>query len=451
MTSSTMDTAESSLDLTNPLVLGFGVTGRGVVAALVQRGHRPIVVDDRPGSDAAEHAGSLGVALVIGPDREELARLVASSSVVLPSPGVPDHHPIFELAAEANRLIASEFDLAQRWDDRPLVAITGTNGKTTVTMMVTDALERSGIRAAAVGNTETPLVVAIDDPETQVFVVEASSFRLAHSAAFRPTVAAWLNFAPDHLDAHRSLDAYREAKAAIWRHLDSTATIVIGTDDPVVMSAPRPAGPTVVGFGLETGAWRIDGAWLVGPDGPLVEVDRLPRRQPHDLANAAAAAAIGSAAGATTEGLRSMLMEFSGLAHRVQFVGEADGVRWFNDSKATVPHATLAAIGGFDSVVLIAGGRNKGLSLEPLAGAVPPVRAVVATGDAADEVAAIFEPAAVPVVRVGSMADAVEAAASLAVSGDVVLLSPSCTSYDWYPNYGARGDDFIRLVEERIA
>ncbi len=439
--------ADCSLPLDAPLVLGFGVTGGAVVDALVRRGHVPVVVEDRPGDQARDRARSLGIELVESPDESELARIVGECTAVLPSPGIPDHHPIFAAARESGRPILSEFDLAAAWDERPVVAITGTNGKTTVTMMVTDALERSGRRAAAVGNTETPLVEAIEDPATDVFVVECSSFRLAHSRRFAPDVAAWLNFAPDHLDAHATLEDYRAAKASIFAHLGPEATAVVAAEDDVVMAA-RPSIPGVVSFGLDIGDWRVEEGHLIGPNGPLVALDRLSRRQPHDLRNAAAAAAIGIAAGATEAGVVAMLESFSGLPHRVQFVAEIDGVAWYNDSKATVPHATLAAVGGFESVVLIAGGRNKGLDLSGLADAVPPIRAVVATGDAAPEIHAIFS-SLVPVVMASSMGDAVAAAAELAQPGDTALLSPSCTSYDWYPNYGARGEHFVALVKER--
>ena len=144
-----------------------------------------------------------------------------------------------------------------------------------------------------------------------------------------------------------------------------------------------------------------------------------------------------------------MIADFAGLPHRLELVGERDGVRWFNDSKATVPQATEAAVGGFASVILLAGGRNKGLSLAGLAATVPPVRHVVALGDAADEVSSVFE-GRVPVSRAGSMTEAVAAARSVATPGDVVLLSPGCTSFDWYRNYTERGDDFRALVEAEV-
>lgn len=442
--------AGDAVDLGRPLVVGFGVVGRAVSAALVERGHHPIVVEDRPGPTTADLAADAGVELVAGPSLATLERLTESASVLLPSPGVPDHHPCFELAERYQLAVRSEFDLARMWDDRPLVAITGTNGKTTVTTLVTEALERSGRAAAAVGNTEVPLVAALADPATEIFVVEASSFRLGHSHRFSPHVATWINFAPDHLDAHRSLQAYEDAKASIWAHLDPDAVVVANADDPVV-TAHVPDGSLVERFSMidRSVAWHLADGVLRGPDGPLVAIDDLRRAQPHDVANALAVAATARAAGATLDGIAEAVTRFAGLPHRLELVGEWKGVSWFNDSKATVPQATQVAVGGFGSVVLIAGGRNKGLSLDGLAATVPPVRAVVATGDAADEVEGVFSPL-VPVRRAADMAEAIARAAEMAEVGDAVLLSPGCTSFDWYSSYVERGLDFTRLVQERM-
>ena len=187
----------------------------------------------------------------------------------------------------------------------------------------------------------------------------------------------------------------------------------------------------------------------------MVDVAELPRRQPHDLANAAAAAALASVVGVGREAIARGLKEFTGLAHRLEPIGHLNGAAWFNDSKATVPHATLAAVGGFDSVVLLAGGRNKGLDLSPLADTTPPVRFVIAFGDAGPEVAAAFGDKAIEVAQLADLEAAVELAASRALAGDTVLLSPACTSFDAYPGYGARGDPFRELFgalrpEQRI-
>ncbi len=438
------------IDLSSALILGFGITGQAVAEALVERGHHPLVVDDRPTAAAKQKAALLGLEIISAPSAACLGDVIRSATVFLPSPGVPDHHPAFALAAGRGLPVRSEFDLAGLWDDRPIVAITGTNGKTSVTMLVTEALVSSGIEAVAVGNTPTPLVAALADESIEVFVVEASSFRLAHSHGFAPTVATWLNFAPDHLDAHADLETYRRAKASIWAHLSPGAIVVANAEDAVVMAA-APANAEVVTFGLEVGDWRVVDGQLVGPGGPLIAIDQLSRNRPHDLANAACAAATAIAAGASEAGVAAALRSFVGLPHRVAPVGSWHGVAWFNDSKATVPQATLAAVGGFDSVVLIAGGANKGLDLSELAATVPPVHTVVAIGTAAAEITAAFDGTAAHVVAALSMAEAIAAADAAASAGDTVLLSPACTSFDWYDNYGQRGDDFVALVNERFA
>jgi UDP-N-acetylmuramoylalanine--D-glutamate ligase len=190
---------------------------------------------------------------------------------------------------------------------------------------------------------------------------------------------------------------------------------------------------------------------LRGPgDIEVLAVADLPRALPHDIANGLAATATAQGGGATLEGARSALTSFSGLPHRVTPVGEAEGVSWFDDSKATAPHATVAAVSSFDSVVLIAGGRNKGLDLGELAGLAPRLRAVVAIGDAAHEVAEVFD-GLVPVVTAESMAEAVASARHAARPGDAVLLSPGCASFDWYGSYAERGDDFVRAVRAELA
>jgi UDP-N-acetylmuramoylalanine--D-glutamate ligase len=341
--------------------------------------------------------------------------------------------------------IRSELDLATEWDDRPVVAVTGTNGKTTVTTLVTEMIVEGGRRAVAVGNTDVPFVEAIDDPAIDVFVVEASSFRIAHSHRFAPSVAAWLNFAPDHLDVHASLSAYEAAKAQLLRDQAPTDVAVLNADDEVVMSHAGPARLTT--FSATRGEWTVrDGALVTPSGGTIVAVADLPRRQPHDVANALAAAAIADGAGVPVDAIAAVLRRFTGLPHRVELVAEVDGVRWIDDSKATVPQAAAAAISGFDSVVLIAGGKGKGLDPSPLAADPGRLRGVVAIGESAAAIVALFDAVSVPVVTAPSMQGAVSAARSMARTGDVVLLSPGGASQDWYSDYAARGDDFAALV-----
>jgi UDP-N-acetylmuramoylalanine--D-glutamate ligase len=433
------------------LVVGLGITGAAVAEALTERGEHVVAVDDTPGPAVRERARAAGVELVEAPSTAELAVLVASALDVLPAPGLPYRHPVFELAAAAGIPVRSEFDLAREWDDRPLLAVTGTDGKTTVVTLVERMLDASGVRAVAAGNTEIPLVAAIADPKIAVFVVEASSFRLAHSQRFAPDVATWLNLAPDHLDGHSDVDEYAEAKARIWRDQRGDQVAVGNAEDATVQRYLSSAPARHVTFGLESGDYRVRGDELVDEAGmALIAVHDLRRSLPHDVANDLAAAATAMSGGATREGVRSVLRDFGGLPHRVELVGEADGVSFYNDSKATTPHAAAAAIGSFDSVVLIAGGRNKGLDLRALADAGDErVHTVVAIGEAASDVAAAFDGRAT-VVEAESMDDAVARAAAHARPGDAVLLSPGCASYDWYANYQERGTDFSRAVRELV-
>ncbi|MGK2949307.1 MAG: UDP-N-acetylmuramoyl-L-alanine--D-glutamate ligase, partial [Acidimicrobiales bacterium] len=437
--------------MTDHLVLGLGVTGQAVLRSLLAHGHHVVAADDRPSATARAVTESLQVELLEAPDEADLAAVLDQVEVLIPSPGLPDRHPVFAAARRAGVVVRSEFDLARAWDDRPIVAVTGTNGKTTVTELVRSMLDASGVRAAAVGNTEVPLVAALDDPTTEVFVVEASSFRLLHSEHFAPMVGTWLNVAPDHLDNHASLDAYIAAKARLWDEQRPEQVALGNADDPIVAEHLALAPARRESFGLAGAAdHRLEDGRLVLAGGEVVaQVGELVRAFPHDLLNALAAAASARHGGAGVDGIHQALVAFRGLPHRVTLVGEAGGVRWYDDSKATAPHAARAAIGAFDSVVLIAGGRNKGLDLSELAEEAERIRAVVAIGEAGDEVAAAFDGLR-PVHRAASMDEAVAAAAGAARSGDAVLLSPACASFDWYGSYGERGDDFVRAVHDLL-
>lgn len=450
-------------------MVGFGTTGRAVAAALAVEGDEVVVLDDAPAPGAAADAAAIGALLVPTPPGGGLGEVLAGAGRVVPSPGVPVAHPVLLAAAAAGIEVSSEVELAsRRLARRPaprpaLVAVTGTNGKTTVTTLVAAILTASGRRAVAAGNIGRPLLEAVDD-DAEVVVAEVSSFQLHHTSRWHPEVSCWLNLADDHLDWHPDRAHYAAAKARIWANQGPGDTAVVNLDDADVVRAAAsvPPGVAVLGFGTRADAAYRDAspadaaadpaaARLLGPDGgDLLAGGCLPRALPHDRANALAAAAVATAAGATPEGVAEGLAATGPLPHRVELVAEGAGVRWYDDSKATTPASVLAATSGFDSVVLVAGGRNKGLDLSPLRRTAPPVRAVVAIGEAADEVAAVFA-GAVPVRRAADMADAVSTAAGLARPGDAVVLSPGCASFDWYPSYAARGDDFTRHARRAAA
>ncbi|HVA42642.1 MAG TPA: UDP-N-acetylmuramoyl-L-alanine--D-glutamate ligase [Acidimicrobiales bacterium] len=427
------------------LILGLGVSGRSLVSTLQQRGWRVDVVDDRPTDSTREFAAGAGVVLHEAPNPAQLAELAAKSELVVVSPGVPPRHPVFRLPGVEP---ISEIELGSRWVTIPMVAVTGTNGKTTVVTMVAAMLEASHRRSLTAGNIGLPLVEAAGQ-EADVLVVEVSSFQLALSYSFHPSVAVWLNFAPDHLDWHPDLDHYAASKARIWARQGSGDTVVLNATDRIVMAAASgvPAGVRQVTFGRPDSDYRCDSGYLVGPDGPIVVVSEMPRSLPHDVENALAATAAAVSAGADLDACRTVLRSFGALPHRVEFVADIGGVGFYDDSKATTPASVLAALAGFDSVVLLAGGQNKGLDLGALRAGADRLRAVVAIGDAAAEVEAALGDLA-PVSRATSMAAAVDSAAASARPGDVVLLSPGCTSFDWYRSYAERGDDFARCVKQ---
>lgn len=433
------------------VVLGLGIAGRAAARALCARGIEVVAVEDRPTVDTETFADEVGCELVVNADRATYDVLFERAQCFVPSPGVPEHHVAFEAAKAGQVRIISEFDIAGWFDDRPIAAITGTDGKTSVTMLTVDMLNESGIRAAAVGNTETPLVTVIDSTEYEVFVVEASSFRLGHSESFAPTAAAWLNFSPDHLDVHKTLADYEAAKARIWSELPAGALAVAPANDAIVRShLPQRNDIEVVIVATtptEDATAFVDNGRLIVSGTDIGGVDSLRRSFDHDITNALVAGALALRLGATPAGIEAAIASYELSPHRIQFVATIDGIDYYNDSKATVPHAVNTAVSSFDSVVLIAGGKNKGIDLTELASSSDRIRAVVAIGDAADEVAAAFDGLR-PVERSADMDSAVKTSAALAQSGDVVLLSPGCASFDRYENYAARGDDFMRAVHE---
>ena len=449
-----MSAHEGGIDV---VVIGFGVTGRAVARALTRSGRAVMVFDDSVSPEQAAVAESIGVPLEPTPQAAELVERLRGATMVVPSPGVPPVHKVFEAARQAGVAVRSEIELgylesASR--GRPLlVAITGTNGKTTVTTLVTAMLQASGVAAVSAGNIGVPLIEAAG-LDADVCVAEVSSFQLQFTEKFRPVVSCWLNLSEDHLDWHPDMTHYAAAKARIWRNQRDRDTAVVNLDDPVVSSSISsvPEGVLVAGFSTKglSADYRLEGGWLAGPDGArIAAVGDLRRSLPHDISNALAASAVALSAGATVEGCRDALAGTPLLPHRVTLVGSAGGVEWYDDSKATTPASVIAAVAGFASVVLIAGGRNKGLDLGALGSTVPPVKAVVAIGESAEEVANAFKET-VPVTLAASMEEAVRAAASYAKPGDAVLLSPGSASFDWYSSYAERGDNFAAIVRSEI-
>ena len=433
------------------LIYGLAIAGRSTARFLADRGEKLVLADDRPSGDNVAFAESLDAELVDGPDAAmTCARRMAEFSRLVPSPGVPESHPIISSAVRAGVEIVSEIELAYRSEQasgtpRPIVAITGTDGKTTTTLMAAAMMSASGRKAAAVGNTETPWVEALEEAH-DCFAVECSSFRLHFTRDFRAEAAVWLNLAPDHLDWHRDIDSYRRAKSRVWAAARVGDVAVAPVRDESIGANARATAARVVTFGLDAGDYRVESNALVGPQGRIIDVGQLSRTLPHDLTNALAASALVLESGlGNVEGVANALARYHHAPHRIQLVAEIDGVSYYDDSKATSPHAAQAALGSFERIVLIAGGKNKGLDLSSMASHPDRMRAVVAIGHSADLIENVFA-GVCKVERGDTMEHAVQTAQRLAERGDVVLLSPGCTSYDWYSNYAERGDDFARCV-----
>jgi UDP-N-acetylmuramoylalanine--D-glutamate ligase len=437
------------------LVYGLAVAGESTVRALLHRGYDVVVADDEIDDRRRDLAAGLGVDLLARPDAAVLRDVISECEFVSPAPGVPETHQVVAAAQAAGVELVSEIELAFRWEQdrsggpRPMLAITGTDGKTTTTLLTVEMLRAAGLRSIDAGNTSTPLVDAIA-MDLDAFVVECTSFRLAWTPSFRAEAAAWLNLAPDHLNWHRSMDTYEAAKAQIWANQRPDDVAIGYLEDPVVMRRLRAAPARQITFGSSDADYRVESGHLVGPGGSITSIAAMKRSLPHDLTNALAASALVLETGlATNEMVAAALSSFIGPPHRLEHIGTWHDVAWFNDSKATTPHAAGAAIRSFDRLVLIAGGYDKGVDLRSMAADSTRIEAVIALGDTAPGIVSAF--ATVPTVAsVGGLAEAVERAAELATPGATVLLSPGCASFDQYTGFEARGDHFRSLVLERF-
>ncbi|HEX9853851.1 MAG TPA: UDP-N-acetylmuramoyl-L-alanine--D-glutamate ligase [Acidimicrobiia bacterium] len=419
------------------LVLGAAVSGKAAAALARRLGHDVTVYDESPEQ-------------VAGIDADRVATgewddgLLEGVEVVVTSPGIPEGAAPIRAVIESGTPLWSEMEFAARHLDIPYGAVTATNGKTTVTQAAAQMLAVSGMHAVAAGNIGTALSDVVGS-DAEVAVVEASSFQLRFIDEFRPDGAVLLNIAPDHLDWHATFEGYVAAKRRIAENQAAVDLLVYDADDPGASAAVEGLRPRLVP--VSGGRLPVGGAGPQGDD--LVVIDErfpLPDGGPVHVVDMAAAAVLARHLGATREGIERVLEVFTPARHRRTVVGTWDGVAWVNDSKATNPHAAVAAASAYPSVVLIAGGRNKGLDLSPL-GAVPSVKAVIAIGEAADELAGSV--AAGKFHRAPSLAAAIALADHLARAGDTVLLAPACASFDMFSSYGERGDAFTRLVTTR--
>jgi len=449
-------------------VLGLGVAGYAVADALMQRGASVTVLDSgSPNPERVDILRALGAEVHIETDRS-----LPTSDVVVVSPGLPPTHRWIEQAQQAGTPVWGEMELAWRMrpehDPAPWLLITGTNGKTTTTLMLASILRAGGVRAMAAGNIGTPLIDVVLHDAPEAIAVEVSSHQLPFMYSIQPLAAVCLNIANDHLDHFGSMDAYVTAKARVYRNTQVAA--IYNAQDPVTESMVREAdvqeGCRAIGFTL-----GIPGLSMLGVvDDMLVDrafvddraksalelasVDVVHPAAPHNIANALAASALARAYGVRPGAVAPGLRDFEPAGHRLAHVGEVAGVSFVNDSKATNAHAAQTAMAAYPSVVWIGGGDAKNQNFDALVEEVAAkLRGAVLIGRDQGLIAAAIERHApsIPVICIssgetGAMEAAVQAAAELAHPGDTVLLAPGCASWDMFDNYAHRGDAFVSAV-----
>ncbi len=462
-----MESIQASLASRRVLVVGLGASGAAAAELLLEEGAEVRI------SEAAAHAALRTLAAALGDRgaRVELGghnlALADWAELVVPSPGIPPFNPLLRGALERGAPVWSEVELAWRRAEVPVMAVTGTNGKTTTTLLLTEILQGGGVPALAAGNIGFPLSKAVRSARQGVVVCEVSSFQLEFTHRFRPAIAVVLNVADDHYDWHVGYEDYLRAKARITHAQGPEDLLIVRSGDRGGAAIARGSGARLGVFGcapLEQvlaeaeGELRRDGWAAAGvEEGNVVAVSAGGRRisvmdiadirllGPHNLENVLAATLAALEWGVPAETIAQAVGAFEGLAHRTTPVAEVEGVRYIDDSKATNPHATLRALDGFDRVVLLAGGRAKGLDLSVLRQGAERIKAMVVMGEAASELQALFSDL-VPVRHAATVEEGVTLARSLASPGDTVLLSPACASLDQYSSYAERGNRFAAAV-----
>ena len=435
------------------VVVGAARSGIAAAELLVRRGARVTLTESRPAFAAAAALRAAGVELELGGHRSET---LADADLIVASPGVPLEQPVFEAARTRGVEMIGELELASRWLQGRIIAITGTKGKSTTTTVVGRMLSAAGRHVLVGGNIGVPLSTQVDvSTPDSIHVIEASSFQLETTTTFRPWIALWTNFADDHLDRHPDVESYAAAKARIFENQTSGDWAVVNADDPVVVTRSQATRATRVLF---SPAARIregfiaDEQWIVRRSATgserLVPVSAVELTGAHMLHNVIAAVAVSSIVGVEPDAMVAALRGFRGLPHVMEPAGVIGGVRFVNDSKATNVEAARRSIESFAAgVVAIVGGRYKGGDFAELRAAMASRgRAVVAIGEAAPLVRAALRDA-VEIVDAHSMDEAVARGYDAAKPDGIVVLAPACSSFDWFTDYAERGEAFKVAVE----
>jgi len=443
-----MSAVKKSRSANKDLVVGLGATGLSIARYLRRAGLDASFVDSRDEPPGIEDMDE------VWPDADvSLGDMALPDKVdrIIVSPGIADSEPLLEKARKANIEIVSDIELFARDAQAPYVAITGSNGKSTVTTLLYHMGRAAGKETLAGGNLGEPALDLLDKQKPDLYVLELSSFQLQRTESLQATVAVLLNVSPDHLDWHRSEKEYRDSKYCVYRAADAA---VVNRADQRAHTETKNIDK-VISFGMdepEEGQYGIcseDGIdYLARGNTLLIATSDMAMYGRHNQANALAALAAGELLGFEMAPMLQVLNEFPGLPHRMQFVARKGSADYINDSKATNVAAAVASVDSVDGmVVLVAGGQGKGGDFSELAVALEnKLRAAVLIGTDADQIAKALD-TVVPVYFATDMEDAVQQAAAYAETEDTVLLAPACASFDQFDNYGARGDAFGAAVE----
>ncbi|HYL64154.1 MAG TPA: UDP-N-acetylmuramoyl-L-alanine--D-glutamate ligase [Candidatus Methylomirabilis sp.] len=447
------------LEVKRVLVVGLARTGLVTAKFCAAYGARVTAVDEKPEAELTGAAVALraaGVTLLFGPFDQEI---FTNQDLIVVSPGVPAKIPALQLARTHKIPVWSEIELAWRLLRGKLVAITGSNGKTTTTALVGHILQTARIPTLVGGNIGTPLLARVEaSSDSTVTVAEVSSFQLETIEAFRPDVGVLLNLTPDHIDRHGSFEEYARAKQRLFENMLDRDFAVLNADDPQVAQR-GPHHGQVYWFSrrkrVAAGAFLRDGQIFFRRDGAedaLMRRADIPLRGEHNLENVLAAAAASILAGAPIDAIEAGVRTFPGVEHRLEFVSEIRGVAFYNDSKATNVDATLKAIDAFPgSLFVILGGKDKGSDYAPLREPLSKkAHLVLLIGAAAEKIAAQLDGAA-PLEHAGTLERAVALAFERARPGDTILLAPACASFDQFDNFEHRGRVFKELVAQLAA
>ncbi|NQT29251.1 MAG: UDP-N-acetylmuramoyl-L-alanine--D-glutamate ligase [Candidatus Saganbacteria bacterium] len=421
----------------------FGMAKSGISAArrLNALGARVLITEKRPASSIDQNLilelQKLGIELELGGHSE---RALGSTDLIVVSPGVHLDIPILCKASQEEMPIISEIELAYQILKKPIIAITGTNGKTTTTTLTFEMLKAGGIRGVVAGNIGNPLSAVLDGGLDYI-VAEISSYQLEAIQAFKPKISVILNIQPDHLARHKSMAEYIKQKSRIFANQTSDDYLVYNLDDALVCKMVQTAAAKQVGV------TKSDPNILALKPSEI----KIPGR--HNLENALAAAQVAYLCGVSREKVAAVLRAFPGVEHRIEYLTKIDGVEFYNDSKSTNPDSTLVALETFAhrNVVLILGGRDKGSDLSSLCKKIKEgVKSVVLLGEAASRFSKALEQSGYTKIKqVNSIKEAVKSASNLASSGDIILLSPACSSFDMFANFEERGRAFKECVNQK--